>query len=125
MGERVLERVLEIRKQPRLVEELGGLEVVEPAAERLVRQLGDRLEQRERHVLADDGGDLEEALVLRGEPVDARRQDRLDRGRDLDRLDRLRQPVAPRSPASAFVSTSVRTLSSRKNGFPRSRRGAA
>ena len=25
----------------------------------------------------------------------------------------------PRSPASAFVSTSVRTVSSRKNGFPR------
>ena len=91
--ERVLEGVLEVRKQPRLVEELGGLQAVEPAAERLVRQLGDRLEQRERHVLADDGGDLQQALVLRGEPVDARRQHRLDRGRDLDRLDRLRQPV--------------------------------
>jgi hypothetical protein len=56
--ERVREGVLEIRKQPGLVEELGGLQVVESATERLVRQLGDRLEQRERHFLADDGGDL-------------------------------------------------------------------
>ena len=46
VGERVLEGVLEIRKEPGLVEELGGLQVVEPATERLVRQLGDRLEQR-------------------------------------------------------------------------------
>ena len=65
VGERVLEGVLEIREEPGLVEELGGLQVVEPATERLVRQLGDRLEQRERHVLADDRGGLQEALVLR------------------------------------------------------------
>ena len=117
--ERVLEGVLEIRKQPRLVDELGSLQAVEPAAERLVRQIGDRLEQRERHVLADDGGDLQQVFVFRREPVDARRQHHLDRGRDLDRLDRLRQPILARSPASAFVSTSVRTVSSRKNGLPR------
>ena len=71
--ERVLEGILEIRKQPGLVKELGGLQVVEAATDRLVGGVGDRLEQYQRHVLADDGGDLEEALVLRGEPVDARR----------------------------------------------------
>ena len=32
-------------------------------------------------------------FVSRGEPVDAGRQDRLNRGRDLDRLDLLRQSV--------------------------------
>jgi hypothetical protein len=37
VGERVLERVLEIRIEPDLVEELGGLQVVEPTTERLVR----------------------------------------------------------------------------------------
>ena len=123
--ERVLEGVLEIRKEPGLVEELGGLQVVEPATERLVRQLGDRLEQRERHVLADDGGDLEQAFVLRGEPVDARRQHRLDRGRDLDRLDRLRQPIPASLPRQRL------RLHQRPDGLlqeervPALRRGAA
>src|SRR5262245_40110308 len=70
---RVLEGILDIRKQPGFVDELRSLQVVEPATERHVRQIGDRLEQSERHVLADDGGDLQEALLLRGEPVDARR----------------------------------------------------
>ena len=98
MGERVLEGVREVRIEAGLVEELGGLERFESAAERLVREFGDRLEQRERDVLADDGGDLEEALVLGRQPVDARRQDRLDRGRNLDRLDRLRQPIPAARP---------------------------
>ena len=54
-----------------------------------------------------------------GEPVDARGQDRLDRGRHLERLGpACASRYAPRSPASAPVSTSVRTLSSRKNGLP-------
>ena len=92
-SERVLEAVLEIREQPCLVEEFGSLQVIEPATERLVREIGNRLEQRERHILADDGGDLEQALVLQREPVDARRQHRLDRGWDLDGLDRLGQPI--------------------------------
>jgi hypothetical protein len=37
--------------------------VVEPTTERRVRELGDRLERRERAIFAD-GGDLEEAFVL-------------------------------------------------------------
>ena len=73
VSERVLERVLEIRIAPSLVEELGGLQVVESATERLVRDLGDRLEQRERHDLAEDGGRLQQTFVLRREPVDPRR----------------------------------------------------
>ena len=58
----MLEGVFEIRKQSDFVDELGGLQVVESATERLVRQLGDRLQQRERNVLADDGGGLAERL---------------------------------------------------------------
>ena len=42
----------------------------------------------------------------------------LDRGRDLDRLDRLRQPIPSALPCQ-FVCTSVRTVSPRKKGFPR------
>ena len=96
MRERVREGVLEIRIEPGLIDELGGLQVVESATEHLVREISDRLEQRQRHVLADDGGDLQQTFVLRGEPVDARRQHRLDRRRDLDRLDWLRQPILAR-----------------------------
>ena len=55
--------------------------------------LGDRLEQREGYVLADDRSGLEQALVSIREPVDARRQHRLNRGRELDGRDRLRQPI--------------------------------
>ena len=42
--ERVLEGVFEIRKQSGLVNELGGLQVVQSATERLVGQVGDRLD---------------------------------------------------------------------------------
>ena len=124
--ERVLEGVLEIRIEPRLVEELGGLQVVESATERLVRQLGDRLQQRERHVLADDGGDLEQALVLRR------------------RAGRCAPPASPgpwagpgspgpaasadtgrARPSSAFVSTSVRTRLLQEERVPALDRGAA
>jgi hypothetical protein len=85
--------VLEIREQPRLVDELGRLQVVEPTTERRVRELGDRLAQRERDIFADDGGDLEEAFVLLSKPVDARCQHHLDGGRERDRLGRLHQPI--------------------------------
>ena len=53
VGQGVRERVLELGEQARLVEELGGLELPSRAA-RLLRLVGDRLEERERHVLADD-----------------------------------------------------------------------
>ena len=62
VGERVLEGVLEVGEEARLVEELRGLEAREALAELLLRPLGDRLEQRERHVLADHGGRLEQPL---------------------------------------------------------------
>src|ERR1700752_5160432 len=86
VGERMLEGVLEIRIEPRLVEELGGLETIESRTQRVVGHFGDRLEQRERHVLAAHRRDLKEVLVLRRETVDASRQHRLDGGRDLDRM---------------------------------------
>ncbi len=42
VGERVLEGVFEIGEEARLVEELGGLQMREPCAQRLLGQLGDR-----------------------------------------------------------------------------------
>jgi hypothetical protein len=75
VGQGVLEGVLEVRKEPRLIEELGGLKSGETAAERLLRFLDDGVEEREGHVLAEDGRRLQEALVLRRETVDARGHD--------------------------------------------------
>jgi hypothetical protein len=63
MRERVFESVFEIREEARLVEELGGLKVGEPATHVFFGQLGNGEQERERHVLADDRGRLEQPLV--------------------------------------------------------------
>src|SRR5262245_24875965 len=89
----VLERVLEIRENLRLVEELGGLEILEPPPQRLLGLLDERLEEGERHVLPDHGGALEYALFLGREPVDPCGEDRLRRRRNLEALRRLRELV--------------------------------
>jgi hypothetical protein len=71
--EGVLERVLEVGKEPGLVEELRGLKVGELGADLGLRRVGDGQEQRDGHVLADDGGGLEQSLGLRpqaGTPLD-------------------------------------------------------
>ena len=83
VGERVLERVLEVRKEPGLVEELRGLEVRQLGAHLVLRRVGNGQEQRQGHVLADDRGGLEQALGLGRQAVDARGQDGLNRGGNL------------------------------------------
>ena len=125
VGQGVLEGVLEIREEPRLVEELGGLEVARPAAERLLRLLRDGLEEGEGHVLADDGGGLEQPLVLGREPVDAGGQDGLGRRRDLQGLRRPRQAVGARArpPGPSSRPASGRSPRGRR-GCPRSARSA-
>ena len=96
--QRVLERILKVREEPRLVEELGRLESVEAITQRLVWQLGNRLEQHEGHELADYRGDLQEAFVVLGEPIDAGGEDRLHAGGDVQGPQWLRQ--AMRSPVT-------------------------
>ena len=82
-------------EQARLVEELGGLQMGEAQAEWLLRHLGHGLEECQGHLGADDGGGLQELLLLRRQPVDARRQHRLHRRRHLDTRQRLRQTIGP------------------------------
>src|SRR5262252_5411127 len=48
MGERMLEGVLDIRKEARLVEELSRLEVGEPPANALLGRVRDSVEERQR-----------------------------------------------------------------------------
>jgi hypothetical protein len=54
------------------------------------------LEERQRHLRADDGGGLQELFFCRRQPVDACRQDRLHRGRHLDTRERPGQTIGPR-----------------------------
>jgi hypothetical protein len=69
-----------------------------------VVQVRDGPEQRERHVLADHGGGLEQALLGRRQPVDARGEHRPDGRRDADRFCRLGRPVrAPLAHESAAL----------------------
>ena len=98
MSQRVLEGVLELGEEPRLVEELRRLQPCERRAKTVLRLLGDRLQQCERHILADHGRRLEQLLVFRSEAVDASGQDRLRRGRKLQGLDRAREPVGTAFP---------------------------
>ena len=96
LGEGVLEGVDQLGKQARLVQELGVLEMREAQAERLFRQLRHSLEEGQGHLGADDRRGLEQALLLRGQAVDARRQDGLHRGWYLNGRQGVRQAVGSR-----------------------------
>jgi len=69
LRERVLERVLEVRKEPDLVEELRGLETGQLGAHLSLRRMGNGEQQWDGHVLADDGSRLEQPLGLGGQSV--------------------------------------------------------
>jgi hypothetical protein len=86
LRERVLERVLHGREQAHLVEELRRLQLGQALSEQVLRHVYDLLQQVERHIHADDGGGLEQPPCLDGQPVDARREHRLDGRRYLDAL---------------------------------------
>jgi len=97
VGQHVPERVLEVGEESRLVEELAGLERGQVAGQ-VIALLRDLLQQGQRHVHAHHRGGLQEALGSVRQPVDARGQDGLHGGRDLQGLDDLRLPVGPRLP---------------------------
>jgi hypothetical protein len=100
--ERVLERVLEVRKEPDFVEELRGLQAGELGAHVSFRGVGNGKEQRHRYVLADDGGGLEQPLGLWRQPVDARCQDGLNGGGHPQLLKRPGEPVGASLPGQGL-----------------------
>ena len=93
VSQRVLERVLGIGREARLVEELCRIQARESALHVLFSGVRHGVQQREGHVLADDRRRLEQQLVLSREPLDPGRQDHLHGRRDLDRLDRPGQTI--------------------------------
>ena len=92
----MLEGVLVLREESRLVEELGRLEVRESAMQCRLGHLGNRLQQGQRDLRTNDGGGLEEALRLGGQAVNACCQHRLHRGWHLDGGQRLFQTIGAR-----------------------------
>jgi hypothetical protein len=64
VGEGVLEGIFKLGEEAGFVEELGGLQVAEAAAQLLLGQLKDGLSEGEGHLGADDRGGLEETLLL-------------------------------------------------------------
>ena len=74
IGQRMLEGVLGLREEARLVEKLRGLKAGQPGPERILWQLGDGEQEGERHITSHNGRRLEQALIFRREPVDACRE---------------------------------------------------
>ena len=95
--EGVLERVLEVREQARLVQELRALESTEPLVQPILVEAGDREQQAERDALAHDGRRLEQAFVAGRQPVDPSGEDRLDRRRHADGVERPRNAIGAAS----------------------------
>src|SRR5262245_9331035 len=77
LHQRVLERILRIREQTRLVEQLARSETPEGLRKALLVEIGDALEQRQRDLVANHRGALQEVLLVRSQPIDARGQERL------------------------------------------------
>ena len=74
LSEDVLEGVLVLGEEARLIEELGRLEVRETVMQRRLGPLGHGLQQRHGDFGADDGGGLQELFLLQRQAVDAGRQ---------------------------------------------------
>src|SRR5215831_4070048 len=93
MSKCMLESVLGVGEKTSLIHKLRRLQMREPPPDGILGRLRYGLEQDERNVLADDGGRLEQLLVLRRKPVDAGRQNDLDGRRNLNGMDRPSQAV--------------------------------
>src|SRR5215813_4596960 len=70
VSEGMLKGVLKVRKEFRLLEEFAGLEIGKAQSQPFLWQLGDLVEDRERNLVANDRGRLEQPLVLGREPID-------------------------------------------------------
>ncbi len=118
VDQRVLEHVRQLGVVGLLVDELQAPQLAHQPRHP-VAHLGRALEQAQRELAADHGGDLDRALGVVAQPVDARREDALDAVRHRDRP-RGRPPgrSRPFSRLSVPPSRSDFVTSSTKNGLP-------
>ena len=92
----MLEGVFVLGEQARLIQELRRLEVRQAAVQRRLGQVGNGLQQGQGHLGANDGGGLQQPLLLGWQAVDTCRQHGLHGGRHLDALRGAGQTIRPR-----------------------------
>ena len=78
VSEGVLEAIFELGEEACLIEQFGRCEVSEEALQFLLGLLGDVLEECEWKSMANDGGDLEDRLLLWWQSVDPGGKNGLD-----------------------------------------------
>jgi len=83
LGQGVLKRILRLRKGRLLVDELPLLQMRQASLHFRLRLAHHLREQTQGKLFADDGQDLQQGLVVRRQPIHARRQDTLHRRRQL------------------------------------------
>ena len=96
MGQGVLEGEFALGEQPRLVEELGSLQVYKATVQVRLRHLGNSLQQGQGHLGADDRRGLEHVFLLGRQPVDTGCQHGLHRGGHLNVLEGLEEAIGTR-----------------------------
>ena len=67
----MFEGVFDVREQAGLVQEFGGLQALQRFAQMFGSEISDRLQHAAGHLIANHGGGLKQALVDRGQAVDA------------------------------------------------------
>src|SRR5262249_27267411 len=85
--------VCELGEEASFVEELSGLQVPEPAAQLLLGQLPDSLQEGEGYLGANHRCGLEETFLLGWQTVDASSQDGLHRGGDLQAVEGFERAI--------------------------------
>src|SRR5262249_9556837 len=83
VSERVLERILQVRKELRRIEEFGSLQIVEQTAKLVLGQPANCVQEHEWNVVSDDCRLLQQVLSGSSQRVDSRCKNRLHCGRDL------------------------------------------
>src|SRR5258705_486628 len=95
LGERMLEGVLDLGEEHLLEDQIASAERANGVFQLRLGNLADPLEDRLREALADDRRGLQKAPLALGKPIDARRQQRLDRRRYAELGDGPDQPIRP------------------------------
>src|SRR5262249_61560191 len=98
MGEGVPERILQVRKEPCRIEELGSLQMVQQGAKLVLWQPANCMQEGGWHIVPDYGGLLQQMLSSCGQCVDTRGEHRLSLGRKLGAGGRPRKAVAAPHP---------------------------
>ena len=92
LRERVLEGVFDVADRRLLVDELAELQIDDQPFELVLRLSRDRPGQAEHELAAEHRQGLQQILLVVVQPVDARGENCLHRGRDPERGERLDEP---------------------------------